>query len=176
MAQMQFNAAQVDPTNEFEVLPAGDYPVIIVDSEMKSTKDGRGQYLQLTEEVIDGPYQGRKFWDRLNLDNPNQQAVEIAQRTLSQICHAVGVLQVQDSAQLHDRPMIAKLKVRPARGQYSESNEVAQYKPLAQPTGGAAQPAAYQAPQPPATPAQAVVPPQQIVAPQSNASVPPWQR
>jgi len=185
MANLAFDASQVDPTNEFEVLPAGDYTVMIVDSEMKPTKDQQGQYLQLTEEVLDGPYKGRKFWDRLNLVNPNQQAVEIAQRTLSQSCHAVGILQVQDSAELHNRPLVARLKVRPARGQYSESNEVAQYKPASQTQGtgqvGGGQPAANQgaaapaqaAPTAQATPQQ----PAPTEAPNANAgSVPPWQR
>lgn len=200
MANLAFDANQVDPTDQFEVLPAGDYPVMIVDSEMKPTKDNRGQYLQLTLEVIDGPCRGRKMWDRLNLQNPNQQAVEIAQRSLSQICHAVGVLQVNDSAELHDKPMVARVKVRPARGQYPESNEVSQYKPAGPAPANrvsANQPAANQPPQQPSSYAQgspyggggaaqpnpaampSQQPPQQQPTPQGGGasnSVPPWQR
>ena len=190
MANLAFDANQVDPTDQFEALPAGDYPVIIVDSEMKPTRDNRGQYLQLTLEVIDGPYKGRKMWDRLNLNNPNQQAVEIAQRQLSQICHAVGVLQVNDSLELHDKPLVARVKVRPASGQFSESNEVSQYKPISQgqvnqPASG--QPAANQAPpsqqqtmphtgggQPGGQPAAA--PQQPVQGGNAAGSVPPWQR
>ena len=86
MAQVNFNAAEVSTESQFSPVPNGDYPVIITESEMKPTKNGAGQYLQLVLEVIEGPYKGRKVWERLNIVNSNQTAVEIAQRSLSQIC------------------------------------------------------------------------------------------
>ena len=82
-----FDASSVDPTMPFEVLPPGRYLVQIVTSEMRPTKDGAGQYLWLELDVLEGECQGRKLFDRLNLVNPNPTAVEIAQRTLSAICH-----------------------------------------------------------------------------------------
>ena len=123
-----FDATQVEPQTSFEPLPSGDYPVIIKDSEMKPNKAGTGEYLQLTLEVIDGPSKGRLVWDRLNLKNQNQMAEEIAQKQLSAICHATGVLNVGDSAQLHNIPMIAKVAYRAASGQYEASNDVKGYK------------------------------------------------
>jgi len=123
-----FDATHVDPTPRFDPIPAGDYRVIITASEMKFTKDGSGQYLELTLEVQGGEFSGRKLFDRLNLNNSNRQAVEIAQRQLSQICHAVGVLQVADSEQLHYKPLVAMVTVRPPREQYAASNEVKGYK------------------------------------------------
>lgn len=126
-----FDASNIDPTPRFDPLPAGDYNVIITASEMKVTKDGTGEYLELTLEVQDGEFAGRKLFDRLNLNNPNRKAVEIAQRQLAQICHAVGVLQVTDSEQLHFRPLVAIVKVRPADGQYDAANEIKGYKAAA---------------------------------------------
>ena len=35
------------------------------------TKNGGGSYLQLTFQVLDGPYKGRLLWARLNLTNSN---------------------------------------------------------------------------------------------------------
>jgi hypothetical protein len=165
-AQINFDASTVDPTNTFDAIPAGEYEVIITDSKLKATKDGAGQYLELKLEIQSGQYQGRALWDRLNLANRNATAVQIAQRQLSQICHAIGVLQVADSALLHNRPMIAKVAVRPEPGR-DPSNEVKGYR-TAQAVGAAQafpRPAAPQAPafQRPAVPAQA-------------ASVPPWNR
>ena len=74
----------------------------------------------------------RKIFDQLNLVNRNEQTVEIAQRTLSAICHAVGQVHVSDSEQLHFKPLIVTLKVKPAgndkSGIYREArNEVAGY-------------------------------------------------
>lgn len=128
MAQLNIDCTGIDPSPRFDPIPAGDYAVIITASEMKFTKTGDGQYLELTLEVQGGEFSGRKLFDRLNLHNSNRQAVEIAQRQLSQICHAVGVLQVADSEQLHYKPLVAMVKLRPAREQYEASNEIKGYK------------------------------------------------
>jgi len=133
MSALNFDATTVDPVDDFSPIPAGEYVMAIIDSEMKPTKNGQGQYLQLTLQVLEGEYKGRMVWDRLNLVNPNQTVVEIARRTLSAICHAVGKLQVQDSAELHDIPMVVRVSVRPADGQYDASNEVKAYKAMQKP-------------------------------------------
>jgi Protein of unknown function (DUF669) len=119
-----FDASSVDPTMPFEVLPPGRYLVQIVASEMRPTKDGAGQYLWLEVDVHEGDYQGRKLFDRLNLVNPNPTAVEIAQRTLSAICHATGKMQVQDSDELHLIPMMVDVKVQPPKNGYDASNKL----------------------------------------------------
>jgi len=125
-----FNAAEVEPSTGYDVIPAGEYEAIITDSEMKPTKNNNGSYLQLTFQLVGGQYDCRFVWARLNLDNPNEQAVEIAQRELSAICRAVGVMTPQDSSELHDIPLIIKVGIEPARGQYSESNSIKAYKSI----------------------------------------------
>lgn len=104
-----FNAADVDPAVGFDPVPAGKYLAIITDSEMKPTKSGAGNYLQLTFQVIDGPYKGRLLWARLNLDNANALAVKIARAELSAICRAVGVMSPTDSVELHNLPLVIKV-------------------------------------------------------------------
>ncbi len=128
MAQLQFNATNIEPQSSFEPLPTGDYPVIIKDSEMKPTKNGLGSYLELTLEVIDGNAKGRLVWDRLNLENQNHVAVEIAQKQLSAICHAIGKLNIADSSELHNIPLVAKVAYREAKDGYEPSNDVKSYK------------------------------------------------
>lgn len=131
MANLNFNAEHVDPTPRFDPLPAGEYTVIITASELKFTKSGDGQYLELTLEVQGGEFAGRKLFDRLNIYNSNRQAVEIAQRQLSQICHAVGVLQVEDSEQLHFKPLVAIVRIEPGRDGYDPKNVIKGYKAAA---------------------------------------------
>ena len=126
-----FDASQIEPSTAYEVLPPGKYLAQIVNSEMRPTRDGMGQYLYLEIDILEGQYAGRKLFDRLNLSNPNPSAVEIAQRTLSSICRAVGRLQVNNSEQLHLVPFIADVKVRPPRGEYGESNSI-RYLPRSQ--------------------------------------------
>jgi hypothetical protein len=170
MVALNFNAANVKPREDAEVLPPGDYVAMITNSEMRETKDGSGQYLWLEMDITEGEHQGRKIWDRLNLVNRNAKAVEIAERTLSSICHAVGKLNVQDSEELHGCTLVAKIKVRPGQGDYGPSNEVANYR-----AAGAVVPMARQAPAQPA--AQAAKPAAQPPAARAAAgATPPWRR
>jgi hypothetical protein len=131
-----FDATSVDPTTTYQILPAGQYVAQIVSSEMRPTKDGQGQYLWLEIDVIEGEHAGRRLFDRLNLVNANAQTVEIAQRTLSAICHATGRMQVQDSEELHLIPMIADVTVQPPKNGYGESNKI-RYRPIEQPAAQA---------------------------------------
>ena len=106
-----FNANNVKPSQSFDPLPAGKYLATITASEMLPTNNGNGQFLKLEFVVAEGEHKGRKLWSRLNLNNPSAQAVEIAQRQLSAICHAVGVLEPRDSVDLHNLPLMVKVKI-----------------------------------------------------------------
>lgn len=127
-----FDATQVEPQGDYTPVPPGEYKVQIISSEMVATSSGNGHMLKLELEIVEGDQAGRKLFDRLNLDNPNAKAVEIAQRTLSAICHATGKLSVQDSEELHMIPMVAVVKVDPPRTangkEYGPSNGIKTYK------------------------------------------------
>jgi len=112
MATINFNASEIAPSAGFRPIPAGKYVAVINDSEMKPTKSGGGHYLQFEFEIIEGDYAGRKLWARLNLDNPNPDAVHIARADLSAICHAVNILTPTDSVELHNLPLVIVVKCR----------------------------------------------------------------
>lgn len=146
-----FDANQVEPQADLSPIPAGEYRAAIIDSQMKSTKSGNGQYLELTMEIVDGQYKGRRLWDRLNLANPNATAVQIARSTLSSICRAVGVLTPKDSSELHNRPMVVRVALRKREDNGEDTNEVKGYKAAgnaspASPSPPPAQPAHEPAP------------------------------
>ena len=140
-----FDASTIEPSTTFEVLSPGKYLAQIVASEMRVTKDGAGQYLNLELDILDGQYAGRKLFDRLNLVNANPDTVQIAQRTLSSICRAVGKMQVSNSEQLHLIPLIVDVRVRPPKGQYGETNSV-RYLPRSGPTAPQVAPTSAPAP------------------------------
>ena len=158
MALLNFDATGVPQQQTFDPLPAGWYPVMITDSEVKSTKANDGSTkLDLTFTIFDGPHKGRKVFNTLNIGNQNPVAREIAQKQLSSICHAVNVLNVSDSSMLHEKPLSIRLKVRPADGNYEASNDVSGYK--AYEAAGAA----------PISPATFSPPPAGFVSPQQQA-------
>lgn len=134
MAKIGFNANNVEPSTPMDVLPAGKYLCIAIASELKPTKNGAGEYLQITFEVLDGQCKGRKIFERLNIRNSNKTAEDIAQRALSALCHAVGVIELDDSEQLHNIPVTLDVAIEPAKGEYSASNKVKGY---ASASGGA---------------------------------------
>ena len=101
MSLLNFNASEVAPSTGFDPIPAGKYVAVISDSEMR---------LEFT--IIDGEYANRKLWTRLNLDNPNPDAVRLARADLSAICHAVHVLTPQDSVELHNLPLVIGVRCK----------------------------------------------------------------
>ena len=158
---VDYNAS---PESQFAALPSGEYPALITDSTVKQTKRGDGSYLELTYQIIDGPYRGRQLWARINLANPNATAVTIGQQHLAQLRHATGVAQLPDSQLLHNIPHLIRVEYKPAREQYGESNEVKEYKAL---NGAAPTPA----PQ-----AQRAAAPQAQAPAAANGGGLPWQR
>ena len=123
-----FNAAEVEPITSFEALPAGKYLAAITDSEMRTTKNGSGSYLQLAFTILEGEHKNRVLWARLNLENPNATAVRMAQSELSAICHAVGVMQPRDSAELHNLPMLILVRVKKREDTGELTNEIKGYE------------------------------------------------
>ncbi|MBS90817.1 DUF669 domain-containing protein, partial [Sphingobium sp.] len=128
MAQLNFDATQVEPDTGFDVIPAGWYNAKMDESEIKPTKDGAGSYLQVRFAVIDGQYANRKLFARLNIKNANATAQEIALKQLSAIGHAVGVLHIANSEQLHGIPLKIKVKIRKGDDNYEDQNEIISYK------------------------------------------------
>jgi hypothetical protein len=122
-----FDANQVEPTSDFEAIPAGKYLAVITESEMKPNKAGTGHYLQLAFQIVDGPYKNRFLWARLNLDNPNATAVQIARAELSAICRAVGVLAPNDSVELHNLPLLVHVRCKKREDTGDIGNEIKGY-------------------------------------------------
>ena len=123
---MFFDATTVSPdvgTNNTPV-PAGTYLAMITASEIKPTKAGDSQYLKLEFTIADGEFQGRKVFDNLNIYNTSADAQQIAQARLSAICHAVNVLQLQSSEQLHHIPLKIVVSIKPAANGYNASNVI----------------------------------------------------
>ena len=120
-----FDASNVDTSAQsYEVVPPGKYNAHIIFSERRVNKSGNGEHFLLELEILNGPQVGRRLYERLNIKNPNPEVVAIARRTLATICKAVGKLQVNDSEELHNIPLVVDVRVRPPKDGYGESNSV----------------------------------------------------
>ena len=88
-------------------IPDGKYQAVIVESELKPTSKNDGQFLLLKLVITQGPQANTELFERLNIINPNNTAVEIAFKTLARISEAVGMDSTpSDSKELHNKPLI----------------------------------------------------------------------
>jgi hypothetical protein len=155
----------------------------LVANKEEPTKDGSGRLIVCEFEIIDGDYTGRKLWENLLIesDNPDKQrGVKAAQRKLRDICTAVGHSGLlNDVDELMFRPMLFRVGIEPAKGQYRAKNTIDGFYPIegAQPPAG--KPAVQAAAPAPAKAAQtrpAPAPAAQRGAPAAAPSGPvrPW--
>lgn len=185
MASFNFNADSVAPSVGFEPIPAGKYPAIIEASEIKPTQAGTGKRLNLTFSILGGEFANRKIFEGLNIENPNADAQRISLENLSAICHAIGVKNLTNTEQLHNKPLTINVKIKAASGDYDARNVIKGYEAAngsgasgggaQRPAGGAQRPAPAntggQRPAPQGRPAQQA-PAQRGPAPQAQGGRP----
>ena len=185
---INFDATKVEPqgvgASQLPVSPKEGWPVVISASEMVENSAKTGGFLQLTLQVIDGEHKGEEGTYRLNLFNANEKAVEIAYKQMSAICHVTGVMNVTDSAQLHNRPFRAVVGLqKDAEAQAKGYTEVKGVLDIAgnQPGKTGATPSAPVAAPAPPTPPPAAAPPawqapaEVAATPAATATAaPPW--
>lgn len=157
MANFSFDTSTVAPReNNYELLPAGKYTCLVSDSVIQPLKSGNGTALKLTITVLQEGYAGRKLFSNLNVQHTNPTAEQIAQQQLRELCDAIGISRMTDTAELHNKPFIARVKIRKSTDpQYEDQNEVAGYAPA----GVSIAPAAPRAGVPSASPAAGSLPP-----------------
>ena len=114
-----FNSRGIEPAKPREagLIPNGWHRAWIIGHEMKKNKAGTGQYLELTWEIVDGPYEKRRLWERYNFDNPSEIAVKIAKEQLAAICNATGVLDFKHPGELHGEVCAIKVGVERKKDQ-----------------------------------------------------------
>lgn len=122
-----FDATQ-HQSRSFDPIPPGWHTAIATECEWKDTKSGTGRYLQFTFEIQEGDFKGRKIWERLNLENVNQTAVDIAQASLADLCRSVGVLKPNEAAELLYKPVQIKTANREYNGE--QRAEIKGYRAL----------------------------------------------
>lgn len=178
MAQLGIDVRNIAPQEGADPVPAGWYNAAIRASEVKPTASGTGFRLALTWAILDGQFANRKVFSGHNIRNDNPKAQEIAMRELSAIGHAVNVLVIEDSAQLHDKPMKIKVKLVPPQDQYEAKNEITLWKNINDTVGGGVAAGAHvnpaaapPAPAPQLAPQQA---PNQWAPPPAQAATQQW--
>ena len=106
---------KAEDVQEDQPVPAGEYLCQVVKSTIKPTKAGNGKRLILNIKIIEGEYADNVIFESLNIENPNPKAEQIAHRQLKQLCEAVEVTELEDTAELHGIDFVAKTKIQEAK-------------------------------------------------------------
>jgi hypothetical protein len=116
-------------TGDFEPLPAGWYPVQIDSAAVEQTKKKDGLVLKLQLTVVGASFANRKLFRRINIQNPSQQCQEIGIRELAGLGKACGLATLDDSAELLEKFIQVKVKVRADEGR-DPDNQIIAFKAM----------------------------------------------
>ena len=166
----RFNVSEMDLGDD--LLPAGEYSAQAIEGEKKDTQSG-GTMLIFTFEILEGEFQGRRIWDRLNYVNSNPEAQRIARKALGKFAVAAGLAGFEDTDDFLWKPVRISVTVRKDKnGQYPDQNAIGKYSPY---NTSAPQASTIDAPPLPAgNTNNAAVPPQQRAA--AGGGSRPWDR
>ena len=113
----------------FEPVPAGIYEVQITDADLKTTRNGDGQYIWMELTVIRNPeFQERKFFANITISNPSQKAVDIGRAQLGDLLEVTGLTVLDDTDLLKNKTLKVKVKVQDGTKDYpNKTNQVVAY-------------------------------------------------
>ena len=123
-----YSAAELLPSQSYDLLPSGWYTCIITEAELKATKAGTGEYIKVRYDITGPSGQGRVVFGNFNIKNPNPKAEEIGRQQLGDLMRALGLSAVHDTDQLINGHLTIKVDIRPASGEYNAQNEVKGWK------------------------------------------------
>jgi len=122
----------VPEAGSFTCLPEGNYPVVIIHDEIKTTQKG-GKMLEIKLLIFEGKYKGENLTDRLNLINPSTVAQKIGQGTLKKLCRLTGLpFPPKDTEGWKGKPLTVKVGVTEfisnTSGKTLKGNEIKGYR------------------------------------------------
>lgn len=118
--------------NSYDVVPAGWYQASIVSAEVKDTKSGTGQYINVRYQITGPEHSGRNVFGMINIRNANPKAESIGHQQLGELMRAIGLDDLEDTDQLTNAQMAIKVTVSESE-QYGNRNEVRGWKAVEAP-------------------------------------------
>lgn len=108
---------------DFTPIPDGVYNAEIKSADMKDTKDGTGQYINMSLTVLGPTHANRIVFSMINIVNKNPAAEEIGLRQLKELRIACGIASLRDTDELIGKAL--KIKVGTQKSEsYGDKNVV----------------------------------------------------
>lgn len=88
---MFFDTPNEEAEKGFQLLPDGEYEVMVFDSEYKANRSGQGHHMSVAFKVLRGKHEGHLVVQNFNIDHPSEQAQRIGKAQFKAFLAAVGV-------------------------------------------------------------------------------------
>ena len=95
----------------FDPLPEGEYKFIVTECERKTSQKGT-EYINAKLEVASGEYVNRSVYVGFNLWHANEKVKNVSTYEFGSLYKACGLAKISDTAQLIDKVVMAKAKLR----------------------------------------------------------------
>ena len=123
----RINLDDIEASEGYAALPAGTYPAMIADADVKDTKRGDGQYIKVQFNITGATHSGRSVFANFNIRNSSQKAEEIGMQQLKQLTSAIGLKgELLDTQQLVGGSCEIAVVVKKS-DEFGESNEVKRF-------------------------------------------------
>lgn len=118
------NPDEVDTRGtDFDVLRPGKYPAQLIEAVEEKVSSGGTQHV-LTWEIIEGPHEKRRVWDRVNYKNGNDEARRLASVHYAKLALAIGVPALASLRQAEFKPVLIDVTIDKGNGEYKDKNVV----------------------------------------------------
>lgn len=124
----------IDLTNvresSFDLIPAGNYNVVLDTAQIKETKDGTGEYINCKFVIVGGDHDDRILFHMFNIKNKNAQATEIGLSQLKSFMKCAGAkdFNIKSVSVLEGMQALAVVKTK--TDSYGEKNVISYFKPI----------------------------------------------
>lgn len=130
LGDFELNLEDIDE-NASDLLPDGEYNVMVSDIELKDTASGEGKYVAIELTTMgNATNNNRKIWPNYNIVNGNAVAQNIGRAELKKMMKVAGYAKYNDPVmdELRGLKFSAKTKVKKGNDGYSDKVEVKGYK------------------------------------------------
>ena len=125
--EFTFSTTDVDTSDNYGLLPKGDYIACAVAAEVKTTKSGEGQFLEVRFQILEGSYKGRTIFDRYIFKNPSAEAEKIGKQQLARFLEAIGKQHIRDTQEVLDIPLVLSIGTTTRKDNGEDTNRVVKY-------------------------------------------------
>jgi hypothetical protein len=99
----------------FEIFAAGPQPLEFIETDIVPTNAGDGKLLKYRLRVTQGELEDRLVFGQMNLQNKNPIATKMGQEEFRAAREVTGVLEPEDTQDLHFKEFIGYVKITPRK-------------------------------------------------------------